>query len=335
MVEDVDPEDADAFARWADVLTASQEQLRPGEPAESPTELREFARELLRPGGDRAGGLLAAVVDGRTVGAARLSLPVRDNTSVARLVLHVRPDARRRGVGTALLAGAVSRARAAGRTVLTAELDEPGPAGPGRAFAERAGAVCSLVETRRDLALPLDAGHVDRLEQAARPFAAGYELLCWRDGTPDALAADRAALWGRMSTDVPLGDLPLEPEVWDVPRLRRHEAGLRGQGLRSVTAAAAREGSLVGFSDLEFSPDAPRLAQQGNTLVLREHRGHRLGLLLKLTLLAELTRASPGTRSIWTKNARDNAPMIAVNEALGCTEAGTVSNWSLPLLSTG
>ena len=72
----------------------------------------------------------------------------------------------------------------------------------------------------------------------------------------------------------------------------------------------------------------PERAYQWGTLVLAEHRGHRLGMLVKLAALRALQAASPSTRSVSTWNAEGNTPMIAVNEALGFVPVGTLSSWT-------
>ncbi len=58
------------------------------------------------------------------------------------------------------------------------------------------------------------------------------------------------------------------------------------------------------------------------------HRGHRLGLLLKVAMLELLAATEPGLERIATWNAASNAPMIAVNDALGYVVQGTPVTWS-------
>ncbi len=52
--------------------------------------------------------------------------------------------------------------------------------------------------------------------------------------------------------------------------------------------------------------------------MLPAHRGHRLGLRMKLAMLAWLRDERPDVESADTWNASGNAPMIAINDALGC-----------------
>jgi RimJ/RimL family protein N-acetyltransferase len=50
---------------------------------------------------------------------------------------------------------------------------------------------------------------------------------------------------------------------------------------------------------------------------VREHRGHRLGLFLKIAMLRWLAEQEPQLRYLETWNAASNAHMIRVNEILG------------------
>lgn len=336
-VLEVDPQDADAFADWFGVVSAAHRHRHPGEPGWTLRELAAVAVAARAPGAAIASvHLLVRDDGGRAVGAVRLDLPQRDNLSTAELFeLSVLPEARRRGVGRAVLTAAADRARGAGRTDLVGQtvrrqgVDDD----PGAAFARVVGARPAQTVLRRDLALPPDLDRLAALEESARRHAAGYALRCWEGSVPDGLLEDRAHLARRMSTDAPAGDLPRGEEEWDAARVRGQEDLLRGQGRLRLSVGAVHEatGRLVAYTDLCLPEDAPERAYQWDTLVLREHRGHRLGLLLKAVNLRRAAQAWPRTRTVSTWNAQDNAPMIAVNEALGCTVASTSTEWRLAL----
>ena len=325
---EIGPDDA-SFAQWCDVWAAAEALDRPDDAPRPMPEHVVLGRELVRGGGSRDGTHRAALSGEDVVGALRLIFPLRDNTTVAFVDVAVHPEHRRRGTGRALLAECLRLAADAGRTELISEVDEPVPDTAGRAFALRHGWTCDLLETRRDLVLPPDETQLSAVEADARQASAGYGLVTWRDRTPDGLLDDRAQLEQRMSTDAPHGDLPVEEERWDGERVREIEAMNAARGRTVLSAGAVRDGRLVAFTDLHVSVERPELARQGSTLVLREHRGHRLGALVKAATLRELGRAFPATRRITTYNAEDNAPMVAVNRALGFEPAGYLSTWSL------
>jgi GNAT superfamily N-acetyltransferase len=62
----------------------------------------------------------------------------------------------------------------------------------------------------------------------------------------------------------------------------------------------------------------PAIAAQEDTSVLPAHRGRRLGLRLKLAMLDWLREDRPDVEYADTWNVPENAPMIAINDALGC-----------------
>jgi GNAT superfamily N-acetyltransferase len=109
-----------------------------------------------------------------------------------------------------------------------------------------------------------------------------------------------------------------EQEKWDVQRLRENETRAREQG-RTVytTVAVAPDGTLAAHTQAGVRGGDSDRAFQWDTLVLPEHRGHRLGLAVKAANMRALTAAHPGANRIDTWNAEQNGPMVAVNIDLG------------------
>jgi hypothetical protein len=64
-----------------------------------------------------------------------------------------------------------------------------------------------------------------------------------------------------------------------------------------------------------------------DTSVLKAHRGHRLGLLLKLGMLYWLREEEPQLRAVDTSNAVTNTHMVGINEAIGYRVVGTSFEW--------
>jgi RimJ/RimL family protein N-acetyltransferase len=90
------------------------------------------------------------------------------------------------------------------------------------------------------------------------------------------------------------------------------------------TVAAGHEGGgeLGGLTEVGVEADVPDWGFQELTAVARAHRGHRLGLLLKIAMQQWLAEAEPQLRRILTGNAGANEHMIAINEALGYQVSG-------------
>jgi hypothetical protein len=68
-------------------------------------------------------------------------------------------------------------------------------------------------------------------------------------------------------------------------------------------------------------------AFQSGTLVAPAHRGHRLGLALKVLNHLELQRSRTEPRVLHTWNAEQNTAMNAVNAALGYQPVELTEEW--------
>ncbi|WP_432501713.1 GNAT family N-acetyltransferase [Kineococcus arenarius] len=266
--------------------------------------------------------LLARGADGTPLGAGEVWLPVHDNLHLALVDVAVPVQHRRRGVGTALLRAALDVAGTAGRTRVRSTTERPvGVAAgdwPGSAAAAAWGLPVAQVAARRQLLLPPAPGLLRELERTAAARATGYAVRTWSGPVAQADVDALAHLASRMSTDAPQGELSTAPEVWDAERVRAGEALRVAQGRRWWTAlAVAPDGGPAGYTVLVCSRHEPRRLLQHDTLVVREHRGHRLGLLLKVACLRAALRDVPAAERVTTWNAVENAPVIAVNEAMG------------------
>jgi GNAT superfamily N-acetyltransferase len=332
-IELIDPTDEAAFRAWFDVSDICYTERWPGESGWLFGEARASA---LNPDSAHRLEQLAVLAGDEVIGSARLELPLRDNTHLAQFSVDVHPAHRRRGAGSALFTELERRAVAAGRSLAVIDLDEPAReagASAGRAFLAGRGYTCAQVYHRRDLQLPLDDARLAALEASCAPHATGYRLVGWRDRCPDEFVDSRAELGRRMSTDAPMGDLEVEEEQWDADRVREAEALFAKQNRSYLATGAVHEatGRLVAFTEIAVPLGLPQRVYQWDTLVLKEHRGHRLGTLIKIANHRALAAAFPQATAVSTWNAEENAPMVAVNEALGFVPVGMFSSWQRSL----
>ena len=256
--------------------------------------------------------VLARDDGGLAVGSGIARFPLNDNLDMAHLSVEVVPEHRRRGHGSAVLDHLVDLAVARSRTKLLVEsrwgISDEAPAG--RLFVESHGFALDLLDAQRTLKLPA--------KLLAAPVDSAYTLQGWRGACPDELVDEYATLRGLMGQEAPNGEVGLEPQNYDAERIRFEEAGWVKQGSEAqVSVAVAADGKLAGHTQLIFPDDDPLNAHQLDTLVLPAHRGHGLGLSLKVFNQEAAADLMPGRRRISTYNADGNEHMIAVNDKLG------------------
>lgn len=335
----------DAFRESVDVRNAVRVH-------DAGTDVVAVSAELLLPGWldpHEPKILLVARVDGRIVARGVCERRVHE-TETAWMIAEVHPEYRGRGIGRALSLALEEAAIAEGRTKFIVYAPSPEPAAGGAADGsagvsaeiERVdaptgfgsvpagnpevrllrdlGYTLEQVERGSRLPLPVDPALLAAATARARASApeTQYRLHSWVDRTPPQWREDIVHLLTRMSTDAPSAGLDEPEDAWTIERLLTDEEANAGVRIALTTAVEhVASGQLVGFTEIAVPAEEHRASWQEDTLVLREHRGHRLGLLLKAENLRVLQERHPERRSITTYNAEENRHMLDVNEALG------------------
>jgi GNAT superfamily N-acetyltransferase len=253
---------------------------------------------------------------GEPVGFAQLGIV--EGSATGEVEILVRPDARGRGYGTALLEAVCARAQASGCDMIIGSH----ATAAGAAFGARAKAV----ETRRDvrslLRLPLR-------EQAVSPVA-GYGLRSWVGATPEALLSSYA------SAREAINDAPRAAEQdwsrWDAARVRDLEATLERRGREPrITAALDAHGCVKGFTELRVSLTRQAKASTEDTAVVAEHRRKGLARWIKLESLARLQHDRPDVQLVTTTNAEDNKAILMLNRSIGFAPVARYTTCTLDL----
>lgn len=289
--------------------------------------------------------------DPRTVVASALCwLPGETNAHRADVGVLVHPEHRGRGLGAALHALVEEHAGSRGRTTLITYTDqgvepEPGDpralaattgtgqvdtADPSVRFAVARGYSLEQVERHSRLDLPVDPHWLaSATARATAMTGGGYRCHTWTGPCPERWVDQVAVLYTRMSTDIPLGGLDMAEDPWDAARVRVWEDGLAHSGQTALFTVAEHvaTGTLAGFTLIVLDQAKPEVAFQEDTLVLADHRGHRLGLLVKVVNLAALTAQHPAVRRVHTWNAQENQHMLAINVAMGYRPHGGAGMW--------
>lgn len=300
----------------------------------------------LRHADDEVTRRFLVVAGGADVGRALASMGREEGASVGFVSAWVVPEARDRGIGRAIAESIERIAIDLGATTLQAWTDHRVPAAgaPAIPAATGHGAAADDAASRLAASLGYRLEQVDRISAldvaAARPtieahradalaHAGGqYELRSWQGATPPELQDAVAAMHARIVVDAPSAALEVDEERWDAARLQRTEEEWAAAGLTPLQTVAIHRGSgaVVAYTIL-LLPAPGRPAYQEDTLVHGDHRGRRLGMLVKLENLLQLDRLHPDRTRIITWNAEENRPMLRVNEALGFAPIGVEGSW--------
>jgi GNAT superfamily N-acetyltransferase len=295
-------------------------------------------------------GLPVASTPTALLGTVEFALPLLDNTHLLDDVfITVDAAARRQGIGTALwrevrrIAAERNRTSVLGWTEHRADLDN-GPervlpaTGEGHVpvdkatrFAQAIRLSLAQVERQSRLYLPVPPERLAALrEQAEARALPAYRVVSWAGPVPEEYLEHVAHMNYVLSRDAPTGSIDWEPEVWDAERVRHRSAleHLTGSAVYSL-ALTSDTNEVAGGTHIHSEYAHPERPEQWATSVVAEHRGHRLGLLLKVANLELLATTHPEARYIETWNAGENEYMLAINTALGYRLHGVTGAWQV------
>ena len=246
-----------------------------------------------------------AEVDGRLVGLATVGriyvFPPEYPALWASIV--VASDARRQGIGGALLRAVSERAHAAGKTGLHLRAWEHRP--EGIAFLEHLG--FSELERARMVRLELVGLLAPTI---AMPDGV---LLTDLAARPDLVVGVHAVALG-VFDDIPGGDEPIA--VGDLAEFRARDVDRPGIPPEAfMIAVDAVSDEVVGYACLLMIPGSDTVAWHHMTGVLRAWRGRGIAMALKRATIAWAIQH--GLTALETGNDEANAGMRAVNARLG------------------
>jgi GNAT superfamily N-acetyltransferase len=315
----VDPSDTRQFASWYRLFREADLSDR----ADGAPFFSEREAEVIFSGADPSEAVTAyAGFDGDDMCATGLtSLPLLDNVDKALVYVAVPPGRRREGIGAAMLGALVDVARRSGRTTMLTECHVPAGQEQShgyRRFVEANGFAYANTEVRRELRLPVPQPALSGWLAEASPHHAGYAIATYVDDVPSHLLSSLCHVRNQLTLDAPTGDIELEAEAMTPEVFLRRKAMQDDMGITTYWTLATDDSSAtVAFTALGVPVDPPDAVNQWGTVVLREHRGHRLGLAVKAANLAALQADHPERTRISTQNSETNAPMVAINEKMG------------------
>ncbi|WP_335987366.1 hypothetical protein [Glycomyces sp. MUSA5-2] len=317
-------DDAVLIDRAFAILIAAHDADTP----ENPTYPERYFRTLFThvfPGRERY-WFAAVDEEGQALAWARTDFFTDDNPELAFYEQYVHPDHRTAGADALLRDHVESFCASRNRTTVLTTVSVHWEGGPDRDDAvvndlEARGYTRALTTVnRRSPADPLGTETEERIYREALAKAGdAYEVRQWTGPVPEELVDTMCRMQTMIYSEVPMGEVEIEPEVITPEKLRAKEAVNAEEGRTKVVSVAIERatGEIQAWTELNLDDGDIVNSMQGITIVDPAHRGHRLGLLLKLANLRLLREHSPTTQWIWTDNADVNAPMIAINELLG------------------
>ncbi|HSS69013.1 MAG TPA: GNAT family N-acetyltransferase [Nocardioidaceae bacterium] len=297
----------------ADRIDAPQNEPQPG----------EYIRLRFRHGWDDLGteNVVVGRVDGALAAVASVELPVWDNQHMAFVELVIAPDYRGSGIGARVLDQVYAVMKTNDRSLLIANAWKGSDLE--RFWLDHGLEMGSEAAQRRLRPLDLDWPHLDRLHAEALAASTAYDIVQVTQPVSDDLVEEMVQLQLTMN-DAPVDGLTVDDDVWDAKRYRATESAAANRRMtpHRLVARHRDSGDVAGFTVVAVEHDRPHLGFQEDTAVIRAHRGHRLGVRLKIEMLRYLREAEPRIVQIDTWNAVSNSHMIAVNDAIGCFVVG-------------
>jgi GNAT superfamily N-acetyltransferase len=287
-------DDAAGLASYVEIVNA----VTPESPT-SPDDIRWS--DATYPGGVR----FLASLEGRDAGAASVGRVYMYDAAFERywFGVHVLPEARRHGLGTALWIATSEVARAAGKTGLQTDVFES--QSDGVAFLGHRG--FEVVERMKAVRLDLRGL---RPEPAVAPPGIVLTTLAAR---PD-LEAGLHDVALEAYPDIPSVDEPVS--VGSLEEFLARD--VRRTGVPPEALAIALDeatGRVVGWASLMYAPGSSTVAWHDMTAVRPAWRGRGIASALKRATIA--WAVEHGLEALETGNDESNAPMRAVNARLG------------------
>lgn len=152
----------------------------------------------------------------------------------------------------------------------------------------------------------------------------------WGNVYPEEDITAIAGLIDVMNT-APMEDLEVEDSKTTPAKLREQETYLKSQEVKRIVLYVRHKesGEFAGYTETFWSPDKTDVIQQMATGVVPKHRGNKLGKWLKAAMLQKIMAEQPDVKFIRTGNAASNAPMLAINNALGFELYESVIEWQI------
>ncbi len=283
-----------------------------------------FARKLPSTFDDHT--WVAQDADGTPVASAACWSSAAGDPRIMECDVYVRRDRRRERLGSKLLEQICDTTLEEGRTILVGSTFDAVPAG--EAFARSVGARVARVNRTSELRLAgVDWAMVEEWIKRAAGTRWATRSISSTGRTPRrGVVTERASTTscrrrrGTNSTSATSPSPSTTSRSWTPRSWRPDGSGGRSSSVTGTDAASAGRRS-------PSSPGSPRPCSQQNTGIDPEHRGLGLAKWCKAAMLQRIRLERAAVKRVRTGNAFSNAPMLAINDALGFEVISMRTEW--------
>lgn len=310
--------DREFWARFHVLRRKRHGELRPDEPPQPDREVevnlkRDNPFEFHHWHAITAGGELLSTLHAESIKPANPEYET--NKQYFWADAYVDPERRRERIATAWLPVVAQLMDACGATVLglSAELDS------GNAFLRWLGAEPKITNIESRLKLSgVDWAMLERWVEEGARRSPSTALEVYDGRIPDELLPEVAPQLSALLNTMPREDLDRGDTVFTVERMRDWHERMDVMGAKEYTVLTREPNGLIsGLTSVTWAPHRRRVAYQEFTGVRPDARGRGIGKWIKAAMLLHLRELHPELESVITDNAQSNAPMLAINRALG------------------
>lgn len=281
----------------------------------------------------------AKLADGSkfVIGYLNLYIPKQENKDTLYSSIYLIPQWRGKGIGSMLIEALVKVAEkiALPKMIIDALLPSE-EADERRLIAEHLAQKLGLQKESVDkvsvVKVPLAIDLVEDLNLEVDEALGKYRLLMWEDSIPEDYLEQFVNLLNEFEAEIPREASSQEKITYTPERIREIEANLLKSNRHFIISAAlSPSGKIVGMSKMVYRDNGSTLASQEQTFVLADHRGHRLGLGMKLATHRMVHELAPDIAYISTYNNHTNDTMLKINQRLGYFESSECIEYCVDL----
>jgi mycothiol synthase len=229
--------------------------------------------------------------------------------------LYVRPDHRRRRIGSSWMPVLLELMDRHGCTVAGTGIEE----NSGHAFLKWLGAEAKLAGAENRLKLAdVDWAMAQRWIDDGQRRSPKTQLEFYEGRMPEDMWEEFAPQLTSLLKNIPFEDLDIGEILVTPDHMREWYARMDlGRELQYTVLTREPDRVISAMTDTSWGPYRPTILEQRFTGVRTDARGRGLGKWIKAEMLVRLRKIHPEIEWVVTDNAGSNAPMLGINKQLG------------------